>query len=314
MGRSAREIRAPGAEGSAMLLRHLEFLSALARERHFARAAQVCDVSQPALSGAIRQLEEELGVAIVERGNRFLGLTREGEVVLAWARKTLAERDVLLQEIAAATGHLRGRLRLGVVPTVIPVMPDLCAGLAAEHPDVTLIERSMTSIDIMNALHDFELDAGITYLDGEPLGNVRALPLLRERYVLVTPLGGPFDGAPSVTWTEAARLPLCLQEPRMQNRRILDAVFAEANVQPAVGLETNSIFAVCAHVRRGTWSSIVPEVFVPWIAPAPVAVIPLVDPVVIKSIGLVVAERTAPSPVVAAFWAHCERWPATAVR
>jgi len=291
-----------------MLLRHLRYLTALARERHFARAALACDVSQPALSAALRQLEEELGVAIVERGNRFLGLTREGELVLAWARQTLAEYDTLLQQLAGTSGPLRGRLRLGAVPTAIPIMPDLCSEFAAAYPQVAVLERSMTSIDIVRELHEFELDGGVTYLDGEPLGSVRTLPLFRERYVLVTPQGGEFAGASGVTWRDAARLPLCQQEPSMQNRRILDGLFAQAQVQPAVGLETNSIYAVCAHVRRGAWSSIVPEVFVPWILPAPVDVIPLIDPIVSKSIGLVVPERTAQPPIVAAFWATCEAW------
>ena len=73
-----------------MIIRQLVYLDALAREKHFRRAAEACHVSQPTLSAAIVQLEEELGVLIVERGRRFQGLTREGEVVLAHARRGLA--------------------------------------------------------------------------------------------------------------------------------------------------------------------------------------------------------------------------------
>lgn len=291
-----------------MLLRHLTYLTALARERHFARAAIACDVSQPALSAALRQLEEELGVAIVERGNRFHGLTREGEFVLAWARRTLADHEALLQQLAGTSGPLRGRLRLGVIPTVIPVMPELSAGFAAAYPQVLVSERSMTSIDIVRDLQEFELDGGVTYLDGEPLGNVRALPLYRERYVLATPKGGPFDGAGAVTWRDAAGFRLCQQDQSMQNRRIIDGVFAQVGVEATVGLETNSIYTVCAHIRQGTWSSIIPEAFIPWVAAEPVAVFPLVEPDVSKSIGLVVPERMTQPPIVAAFWATSEAW------
>jgi hypothetical protein len=94
----------------------------------------------------------------------------------------------------------------------------------------------------------------------------------------------------------------------MQNRRILEGLFAQAGVTPAVGLETNSIYAVGAHVPRGKWSSVVPEAFVPWIAPAPIDVFGLVEPVVSKSIGLVVCERTTEPPVLDAFWTASEIW------
>lgn len=103
-----------------MLLRQLEYLVALARERHFARAAAACFVSQPSLSAAIRRLEHELDVPIVRRGRRYEGLTPEGEVVLAWAHRILAERDALHQELSALRGGLTGTLRLGVVPTALP--------------------------------------------------------------------------------------------------------------------------------------------------------------------------------------------------
>lgn len=88
-----------------MLLRRLEYLVALARERHFARAAAVCFVSQPSLSAGIRRLEHELDVPIVRRGRRYEGLTPEGELVLAWAHRILAEQDALRQELSARAGR-----------------------------------------------------------------------------------------------------------------------------------------------------------------------------------------------------------------
>ncbi|MCP6756238.1 LysR family transcriptional regulator, partial [Klebsiella pneumoniae] len=81
-----------------MFFRQLEYLVTLAREQHFARAAEACNVSQPALSAAIRRLEEELGVSIVERGQKFVGLTEDGARILGWARQTLAAWDGLKQE------------------------------------------------------------------------------------------------------------------------------------------------------------------------------------------------------------------------
>ena len=166
----------------------------------------------------------------------------------------------------------------------------------------------MTSIDIVRGLQEYELDGALTYIDGEPLGEVTTLPLFEERYVLVTPKGGPFAGEPSVAWHDAASLRLCLQDQSMQNRRILDAVFADIGVEMDVGLETNSIYAACTHVRQGGWSSIIPEVFAPTLADAAVDTFPLVAPDVSKLIGLVVHERTAQPPIVAAFWDASQAW------
>lgn len=116
-----------------MQLRQLEYLVALARERHFVRAAAACYVSQPSLSAAIRRLEHELGVPIVRRGRRYEGLTTEGEVVLAWAHRILAEGDALRQELSALRDGLTGTLRLGVVPTALPAASLLTTQRSLTH-------------------------------------------------------------------------------------------------------------------------------------------------------------------------------------
>src|SRR4051812_35243164 len=166
-----------------MLLKHLQYLTALARERHFARAAASCGVTQPTLSAGIKQLEEQLGLLVVQRDKRFEGLTPEGERVLAWAQRITADAESLEQEASRLRGGLLGRLRLGVIPAALPAVPVLARPLARRHPGVTLTVLSTTSIDIQNGLDEFRLDAGITYLDNEPLAHVRTVPLYREQYV-----------------------------------------------------------------------------------------------------------------------------------
>src|SRR5919112_3643416 len=110
-----------------MLLKHLQYLTALARERHFARAAAACNVTQPTLSAGIKQLEESLGLLVVQRGQRFEGLTPEGERVLAWARRITADAESLEQEVGRLKHALVGRLRLGVIPTAPPAVPILAS-------------------------------------------------------------------------------------------------------------------------------------------------------------------------------------------
>jgi len=100
-----------------MFARQLEYLVALDRERHFGRAAATCHVSQPALSEAVRSLERELGVPLVRRSRRFEGFTPEGERVLRWAQRAVADLRGLEQEASRLRGGLDGTLRIGAIPT-----------------------------------------------------------------------------------------------------------------------------------------------------------------------------------------------------
>ena len=237
-----------------MLVQRLRYLVALARERHFARAANACRVTQPTLSEGIKHLEDELGVPIVERGQRYQGLTQAGEKVLAWAHRIIADYDWLAQEIGEMRDALVGRLSFGAIPAVHPVVPLLTTPLLDWHPKVTITVISQTSLEIQRGLDDYSVDVGLTYLDNEPLPRVRTQPLYRERYLLVTQADGPFGHREEVTWREAAELPLCLLDASMQNRRILDGIFHAVGVEPSAPVETTSLLTVCAHVRLGRWS------------------------------------------------------------
>ena len=106
-----------------MDIRQLQYLVALAQEKHFTRAAQACRVTQPTLSGRIRQLEQELGVPIVGRGHRFLGFTPDGERVAKWARSILDTWSMVQQDVSSlrADGPLVGRLSVGAIPTAVPL-------------------------------------------------------------------------------------------------------------------------------------------------------------------------------------------------
>jgi DNA-binding transcriptional LysR family regulator len=153
-------------------IRQLQYLVALAREKHFTRAAQACHVSQPTLSGRIRQLEQELGVPIVERGHRFHGFTADGERVLKWAHAILDSWTSLQQEIATlrnTSGPLAGRLSLGVIPSALPMAALITRTIQRRYAAVEMTVLSHSSIDILRHLEDFSIDVGLTYLDNEPI-------------------------------------------------------------------------------------------------------------------------------------------------
>jgi DNA-binding transcriptional LysR family regulator len=281
-----------------MQLRQLEYVTALARERHFGRAAAACHVSQPSLSGGIRALEEELGVPIVVRGRRYAGLTPEGERVVAWAHRLLADAEGLREDLAAMRGEVTGRLRLGAIPTALPIASQLSAAVAAVHPGLAVTVLSLTSREIERRLGEYEIDAGITYLDNEPISGVRAIPVARERYVLYVNAGDPLARRRSVTWAEAAELPLCLLTPNMQNRRIIDAAFTTAGSAPSPRVESDDIVPLWEHVAHGRWCTIGPTSWIEGGAlPDEIVAVPLAEPEVEKEIGVVVPDRD-PLPTI----------------
>ncbi|MPY47872.1 LysR family transcriptional regulator [Streptomyces acidicola] len=282
-----------------MLLRQLEYLVALARERHFARAAAACYVSQPSLSAAIRRLEHELDVPIVRRGRRYEGLTPEGEVVLAWAHRILAEGDALRQELSALRGGLTGTLRLGVVPTALPVASLLTTPFCERHPRAGVTLESLSSAQITHGLAEFELDAAMTYLDDDTLRQVRRFPLYEERYMLLTPVDGPLGASDTARWSQAAALPLCLLSPRMRNRRIIDECFAADGATAAPAIETDSVAGLYAHLPGGRWSSVISHAWLHMFGvPEGMRVVPLTGAAHGPRVGLVVA-RSEPESVLA---------------
>jgi DNA-binding transcriptional LysR family regulator len=282
-----------------MLLRQLEYLIALARERHFARAAAACFVSQPSLSAGIRRLETELGVAIVRRGQRFEGFTPEGDLVLSWAHRILAERDGLLQELSELRGGLTGVLRLGAIPTALTVASLLTTPFCERHPStrVSLVE-SLSSREIVRRLGDYDIDAAMTYLDDDSLHHVRSIPLYEERYVLLTPQDGPFAGHRRAAWAEVAALPLCLLSPRMRNRRIMDECFAADGVTARPAIETDTVAGLYAHLAGGRWSSVISHAWLHMFGVPPgMRVVSLTGPAHGARVGLVTLDRS-PAPAL----------------
>lgn len=245
-----------------MLLRQLEYLTALAREEHFGRAATACHVSQPALSAAIRKLEAELGVAIVKRGQRFEGFTPEGTEVLRWARRICDEHEGMRQSLSAMRGQLTGTLRVGGIPTALSIASLLTVPMRERHPLVGFSFSSMTSREIVERLNDFDIDVGLTYVDGEPLGRARLIPLYRERHLFLTPANDELGERTTIGWAEAAEYPLCLLDPSMQNRRIIDGTFLEAGAMPRAQVVTDSVSAIYDHVASRQFSSVVPHAWV----------------------------------------------------
>ena len=281
------------------LIDKLEFFIALAKEQNFGRAAELCGVTQPTLSAGIKALEDSLGVLLVNRSSRFHGLTAEGERVLDWARRIVGDARAMKQDVRSLKKGLVGHIRIAAVPTALAMVPALTTPFRAKHPGVRFTILSRTSVQILSMLDHLEVDAGVTYLDNEPLGKVRRLPLYAEDYRLLTSATSPLGTRESVTWGEVGQIPLCLLTPDMQNRRIIDKLLRATGVEPAPTLESDSMIALFSHVRTGEWASIMPAKLADTLGlGAPLRSIPIVDPQAVQTIGLIVPEREPMPPLV----------------
>ena len=283
-----------------MLFRQLEYFVALARERHFARAASACYVSQPALSEAIRKLEQELKVPLVRRGQKFEGLTPEGERLVHWARRILADHDALKQEVTALQTGLTGGLRFGVVPAAATTVALLTDPFCAAHPLVRVqLETNLRSAEIVERIRRFELDAGILYPDRQDTADLLVTPLYEEQQVLI--VGGDLlSGKPdAISWPDALQLPLCLLTEGMRGRQIIDDALATQDLAVTPQLETDSVVALFAHVGTGRWASIVPQTWIRTLGPpAGTSVLRLHNPS-ISAVMALVTNKAEPGSVLA---------------
>ncbi|RSZ33191.1 MULTISPECIES: LysR family transcriptional regulator [unclassified Variovorax] len=281
-----------------MFIRQLSYVVALAQEKHFGRAAAACNVSQPALSGAIRGIEQELGVVIVQRGRRFEGFTKDGERVLAWARRVLADCENLRQDARASEDDPVGTLRMGVIPASLPLVPMLTQCCLQRYPRMRHEIFTLSATEILRKIEGFELDLGLSYLDDDRLDAFATLPIFRERYVFVAAEKSMLEGVTSMSWSEAAGFPLCLFTTNMQCRRGMDAAFAAAGVEAVPQVETDSMTALWAHVRRAGLYSILPHSVLCLTEPAQQLCSVPMAPQLQRDIGLVLSGQLPRAPLL----------------
>jgi DNA-binding transcriptional LysR family regulator len=281
------------------MLDKLEFMIALSREQHFGRAAESCGVAQPTLSLGIQSLEQTLNTPLVKRASRFQGFTPEGERVLLWAHRLVGDARAMRQDILGLKTGAESHVRIAALPSVMPLVAKLTVPLQARRPNIRFTILGRTSTVVLNMLRQREIDAGVTYLSNEPIGDVSAVPIYREEYLLLTTTEGPLGDSDRVTWSQASEAPLCLLGRDLQSRRIVDNILRRIGIEPKPLLETDSMSALMAHVRVGKWASIVPNSALEDVELTDtLRAIPLVEPEVFHTVGLVVSDRYPVQPAV----------------
>lgn len=291
------------------MLDKLELLLALARERHFGRAAESMGVTQPTLSSAVKSLEEQFGVVIAERGSRFHGFTPEGERILEWARRLVSDARAMRQDVEAMRRSLSGHIRMSVIPTALPFITELTGPMESKYPGIRYSVYSKTHEAVLSDLDNLEVDVGITYVDGQLAARYAIEPLYHEQYSLLVFHEDSWAARREVTWAEAGSRNLCLLTPDMQNRRIVEQHLKEAGAFPVPTVESNSTMVLYGHVRTGKWATILPARLIESLdLPGVFRAIPITAPSVSHAIGLVMIRRDPQTPTVAALIAEARRF------
>jgi DNA-binding transcriptional LysR family regulator len=287
------------------MLEKLELMIALAREKHFGRAAESCGVAQPTFSQGIQQLEEMLDVPLVNRSSRFLGFTPEGERVLVWARRLVGDVEAMRQDVLGMKLGHGAQLRIAAMPAAMPLVASLTAPFQLRHPTVRFTLITRTSDEIVNLLHQREIDGGVRYIGSVPNDELDEVPLYEERYLLLTTVGGHLSDRDRIGWSDLATLPLCLFAPSLQQRRIIDDVLRQRGIEVRPAIETDSVHALTTHVQTGRWVSVVSSLVGAVLdLSGSLRALPIVDPEIVSSIGLVVSRRFALQPAMAELFAE----------
>lgn len=254
-----------------MNLRDLKYIIAVAETRHFGKAAERCFVSQPTLSGQVKKLEEELGVAIFERTSRSVDVTPVGEEIVTHARQVMEQADAIQQVAQAHRDPLAGPLRIGAIPTLSPyLMPLILAPLKKQLPQMKLILSEELTDTLLERLRAHEIDAALlaTPVDDTDL---EALPLFVEPFWVAYPRKHAFYIKDRVTLRDLGKENLlllaeghCLARQAMDICRIKEReAQGEMADLRAASLETliqlvgagYGITLIPALAMRGSWAS-----------------------------------------------------------
>ena len=244
----------------SLTLKQMRYVQALAQHGHFGRAADACAVTQPALSMQIKELEENFGLPLFERGGKQVRLTGFGERFLERARTILRDVDELAELARAAQTSLVGRLRLGIIPTVAPyLLPRVIGALSSTYPDIDLHIRETLTPKLIEDLGAGRLDCAILALPvSEP--TLTEVPLHDEEFVLVRPNVDADKPVPDAETLSQMRL-LLLEEGHCFRDQALEFCNVRSAL-PREGLDGSNLSTLVQMVGAGIGVTLIPEMAV----------------------------------------------------
>lgn len=282
---------------------HLRTLEEIAKRGSFSRAAEALHLSQPAVSLHIRQLEDQIGLPVLERVGKRAFPTTAGEIVLDHAARAFRELEGAARALERLRGVVAGRIRLGTGATAsIHLLPPLLARVRARYPGLELIVRTGNAPEMARAVVNNELDVAVVTL---PV-NTRHLvtsPVFHDPLLAIAPGGSSFRPGRAVTAVELARHPLMLYEPGGTIRRVIDDWFRRAGVMPRVAMELGNEEAIKKLVGAGLGLSIIPAIATRDEARAKTLLALRLDPPLARRLGVVRRRDKPSSPALEVFLA-----------
>lgn len=282
-----------------MELRHLRYFAAVADALSFTRAAERLHVTQPTLSHQIRQLENELNVALFDRVGKQVRLTEAGEVLRGHMGPALAQIDRGLQALHAAAGTSGQLLRVGTIPSFnLSLMPQCVCTFLSQSTDHRIVVEEMLLDGIVKGLVEERLDLAVSFMP-PPDESLWFEPLYKEEFVLITAPNHPLAKRRHVRLVELHQRRMVALQKNLMTRALTDEAMAMAGAEPVVVVQTNTAAAMIDIVQRTDLVGILAERVIP--ATAPVAVLPLQDPTPIRTPGLMWKRGAMRSSLVRGF-------------
>jgi len=234
-----------------MELRHLRYFSVLAECENFTRAAERLFITQSTLSHTIKQLEEELGLALFDRVGKRVSLNKDGSLFLHTVSRTLQELDSGIVDLRqSAIGTLSGELHVGTVHTFnLTLIPQCMFDFLTLNPTVKLRVSEFSAAELERKVLDGTFDLSISYAPSQP-DDFWYEPLYNEEFVLIVRPDHAFAARKRIRMVELHRTPLILPAPAYGNRVLLDSCFRSVRAEPHVVAELNSIVPTVDLVRR----------------------------------------------------------------
>ena len=282
-----------------MELRHLRYFTALAGSLNFTRAAERLHVTQSTLSHQIKQLEEELGVALFERTGKRVLLTEAGDEFLHHANLALREIDQGIGALRHGGQQAQGEIRIGATHSFNQAfIPDCVASFLQRHPHVRVMVEDLSADQVTARVQQGTLDLGVTYRPGSPVP-LHFEPLYNEEMVLVVASGHPLARRKRVRMVELHGLPMVLLPPSFVTRQMLDECFRACGAEPQVAAEINTLAPMLQLVAKTRLASIVAVNAVP--AEASLRVVRLESPTPVRTPGMLWSPQLRQSAATRAF-------------
>jgi DNA-binding transcriptional LysR family regulator len=280
-------------------LMHIYLL--VAEHSSFCRAAEISNRSQSAVSMQIRQLESQLGVALFHRTTRRVQLTREGELLLACARRAVAELQTGLRQIKEAIDIQRGRLTLACAPTLaVSRLPQILTAFQDRYPGITVCVRELACSEILGAIRRQEADLGLGPRSPNA-ADVRFQPFLLDEIYALIPANIDSGARSSISLQELSQMPAVMLAGTSALHGMLDKAQKAAGVALNIKYEVQQVQTQIAMANAGLGAAIVPRIAIPAKLDPRLRAVPIVDPPLVRELCIVTLHGQLLSPVAERF-------------